>query len=172
MCSLIDLVALAVFLCIQRRHLEQVKAALPAILEVLYACSSESDDEEKDNYQDLFRTAVGIGTSIQAICGKMVCFFDRRIFMHSQELIVYNLFYIKSYPRTCNRLEEEKKSYMQYLVFMSCKIQLSINTTSLSLCLYVFYDLIILSNGTLGSCIKKQTCKYYFKLLFTCSAIF
>ncbi|XP_065007733.1 aberrant root formation protein 4-like [Musa acuminata AAA Group] len=61
-----------VFLCIQRRHLEQVNAALPAILEVLYACSSESDDEEKDNYQDLFSTAVGIGTSIQAICGKMV----------------------------------------------------------------------------------------------------
>ncbi|THU63714.1 hypothetical protein C4D60_Mb01t18750 [Musa balbisiana] len=60
-----------VFLCIQRRHLEQVKAALPAILEVLYACSSEYDDEVKDNYQDLFSTAVGIGTSIQAICGKM-----------------------------------------------------------------------------------------------------
>lgn len=56
----------------QRRHVEQVKVAVPVILEVLNAISSESDDEDKDSLSDLFGAAISIGTSIQAICEKMV----------------------------------------------------------------------------------------------------
>ncbi|EHA8588165.1 aberrant root formation protein 4 [Cocos nucifera] len=54
----------------QRRHVEQVKVAIPVILKVLNAISSESNHEDKDN--DLFGAAISIGTSIQAICEKMV----------------------------------------------------------------------------------------------------
>ncbi|WOK98278.1 aberrant root formation protein 4 [Canna indica] len=58
--------------CIQRRHLEQVKVALPIILNILHASSSESDEEDKDNLRSLFGAAVNIGISIQGVCGEMV----------------------------------------------------------------------------------------------------
>nr|XP_010913381.1 aberrant root formation protein 4 isoform X2 [Elaeis guineensis] len=56
----------------QRRHVEQVKVAIPVILKVLNAISSVSNDEDKDSLNDLFGAAISIGTSIQAICEKMV----------------------------------------------------------------------------------------------------
>ncbi|XP_008802004.1 aberrant root formation protein 4 isoform X2 [Phoenix dactylifera] len=56
----------------QRRHVEQVKVAIPVILKVLNVISSEPDDEDKDSLNDLFGAAISIGTSIQAICEKMV----------------------------------------------------------------------------------------------------
>lgn len=57
----------------QRHHVEQVKVAIPVILKVLNAISSESNDEDRDSLNDLFGAAISIGTSIQAICEKMVC---------------------------------------------------------------------------------------------------
>ncbi|KAM0933876.1 putative YAP-binding/ALF4/Glomulin [Dioscorea sansibarensis] len=56
--------------CIQRHHVEQVKVALPAVLEVLYAISSESDEED-DSLDDMFCEAILFGKSIQAQCQKL-----------------------------------------------------------------------------------------------------
>lgn len=46
--------------------------ALPVILNVLHACTLETMVDDKDNLKGLFVEAVRIGTSIQALCGKMV----------------------------------------------------------------------------------------------------
>ncbi|KAK9279233.1 hypothetical protein L1049_012911 [Liquidambar formosana] len=59
-----------VFLSIQRRHFEQVKVAVPVILNVLKAVSSESEDEDSDS-EDLFDRAIGIANSIKAVCIKL-----------------------------------------------------------------------------------------------------
>ncbi|XP_074587196.1 aberrant root formation protein 4 isoform X3 [Curcuma longa] len=61
-----------VFLCIQRRHLEQIKVALPVVLNVLQASTSEADEEDKDTLRVLFGAAVNIAISIQTVCRKMV----------------------------------------------------------------------------------------------------
>ncbi|XP_042389497.1 aberrant root formation protein 4-like [Zingiber officinale] len=61
-----------VFLCIQRRHLEQVKVALPVVLDVLQASTSEAGEEDKDTLRGLFGAAVSIAISIQAVGRKMV----------------------------------------------------------------------------------------------------
>ena len=61
-----------VFLRIQRRQIEQVKVALPVILKVLNAASSDADEEDKHSLDDLFRAAYSIGTSIQRICEELV----------------------------------------------------------------------------------------------------
>ncbi|KAJ0984311.1 hypothetical protein J5N97_002667 [Dioscorea zingiberensis] len=59
-----------VLICIQRHHVEQVKVALPVVLNVLYAVSSEFD-EDKDSLCDLYHEAILFGKSIQAICQKL-----------------------------------------------------------------------------------------------------
>ncbi|XP_042453558.1 aberrant root formation protein 4-like isoform X1 [Zingiber officinale] len=61
-----------VFLCIQRRHLEQVKVALPVVLDVLQASTSEAGEEDKDTLRGLFGAAVSIAISIQEVGRKMV----------------------------------------------------------------------------------------------------
>lgn len=61
----------SVFLSIERRHFEQVKAAVPVILNVLKAMTSEIDDEDAD-VEDLFNKAIGIANSILTICVKLV----------------------------------------------------------------------------------------------------
>lgn len=61
----------SVFLSIPRRHFEQVKEAVPVILSVLKAMTSELDDEDT-NSEDLFARATSIANSIQTVCGKLV----------------------------------------------------------------------------------------------------
>ncbi|XP_020584062.1 aberrant root formation protein 4 isoform X2 [Phalaenopsis equestris] len=60
-----------VLLRIQRRHVEQVKVALPVILGVLTLASSESDEEDTDSLNKLFSAAISIGSSIQEVCQKL-----------------------------------------------------------------------------------------------------
>ncbi|RVW53824.1 Aberrant root formation protein 4 [Vitis vinifera] len=60
----------SIFLSIPRRHFEQVKEAVPVILSVLKAMTSELDDEDT-NSEDLFARATSIANSIQTVCGKL-----------------------------------------------------------------------------------------------------
>jgi len=46
--------------------------ALPVILKVLNAASSDADEGDKHSLDDLFRAAYSIGTSIQRICEELV----------------------------------------------------------------------------------------------------
>ncbi|CAL4997130.1 unnamed protein product [Urochloa decumbens] len=57
---------------IQRRHIEQVKVALPAVLKVMRATVSECDEEHGKAAVDLFNAAHGIGNAIQEMCTAMV----------------------------------------------------------------------------------------------------
>lgn len=61
--------AFSVFISIRRRQFEQVKEAVPVILNVLKAVSLESDEEELDN---VFDRAVEIANSIYEVCKKLV----------------------------------------------------------------------------------------------------
>ncbi|XP_043702216.1 aberrant root formation protein 4 isoform X2 [Telopea speciosissima] len=60
-----------VFLCIQRRVFEQLKAAVPGILNALKVVSSELDDEEKNSITDLISRVIGIATSMQSASQKL-----------------------------------------------------------------------------------------------------
>ncbi|KAK7383476.1 hypothetical protein VNO78_29155 [Psophocarpus tetragonolobus] len=57
-----------VFISIQRRQFEQVKEAVPIILNVLKAVSLESDEAE---LEDVFDKAVEIANSIYEVCNKL-----------------------------------------------------------------------------------------------------
>ncbi|XP_044431066.1 aberrant root formation protein 4 isoform X2 [Triticum aestivum] len=57
---------------IQRRHIEQVKVVLPAILRVMHANLSECDGEHGMSAVDLFSAALRIGNAIQEMCKTMV----------------------------------------------------------------------------------------------------
>ncbi|VAI71142.1 unnamed protein product [Triticum turgidum subsp. durum] len=57
---------------IQRRHIEQVKVVLPAILRVMHANLSEYDGEHRMSTVDLFSAALRIGNAIQEMCKTMV----------------------------------------------------------------------------------------------------
>ncbi|CAL5010578.1 unnamed protein product [Urochloa decumbens] len=57
---------------IQRRHIEQVKVVLPAVLKVMRATVSECDEEHGKSVVDLFNAAHGIGNAIQEMCTAMV----------------------------------------------------------------------------------------------------
>ncbi|XP_059658221.1 aberrant root formation protein 4 isoform X2 [Cornus florida] len=59
-----------VFVAIQRRHFEQIKAAVPVVLNVLTAVSLDSNDRD-ENSKDLFDRSIGIANSIQAVCVKL-----------------------------------------------------------------------------------------------------
>ncbi|CAL5358888.1 unnamed protein product [Camellia sinensis] len=61
-----------VFLSIQRRQFEQVKEAVPVIINVLKAMSSELDEGDTD-YEDLLNRSIDVANSIQAVCVKLVC---------------------------------------------------------------------------------------------------
>lgn len=58
---------------IQRRHIEQVKVALPVVLKVMHAAVSECVEEHGSAAVDLFNAAHGIGNAIQEMCKSMVC---------------------------------------------------------------------------------------------------
>lgn len=64
-----------VLVSIRRRQFEQVKEAVPVIINVLKAISSESDDGDTD-YEDLLNRSIDIAKAVQEICLKLVC--DRR----------------------------------------------------------------------------------------------
>lgn len=66
--------------------------AIPVILKVLNVISSEPDDEDKDSLNDLFGAAISIGTSIQAICEKMVCIFLVAATIHAPMFVLMALF--------------------------------------------------------------------------------
>ncbi|XP_047065610.1 aberrant root formation protein 4 [Lolium rigidum] len=57
---------------IQRRHIEQVKVVLPAVLRVIRTAISEPDVEHGMTAVDLFNSALGIGSAIQEMCKTMV----------------------------------------------------------------------------------------------------
>ncbi|KAI7987755.1 Aberrant root formation protein 4 [Camellia lanceoleosa] len=59
-----------VFLSIQRRQFEQVKEAVPVIINVLKAMSSELDEGDTD-YEDLLNRSIDVANSIQAVCVKL-----------------------------------------------------------------------------------------------------
>nr|CAD1840159.1 unnamed protein product [Ananas comosus var. bracteatus] len=61
-----------VFVQIQRHHVEQVKAALPIILQVLRAISSDCHEEARDAINILFEAAIRIGNSMQEMCKRVV----------------------------------------------------------------------------------------------------
>ncbi|XP_020103591.1 aberrant root formation protein 4 isoform X2 [Ananas comosus] len=61
-----------VFVQIQRHHVEQVKAALPIILQVLRAISSDCHEEASDAINILFEAAIRIGNSMQEMCKRVV----------------------------------------------------------------------------------------------------
>ncbi|CAD6339725.1 unnamed protein product, partial [Miscanthus lutarioriparius] len=56
---------------IQRRHIEQVKVALPVVLKVMHAAVSECVEEHGSAAVDLFNAAHGIGNAIQEMCKSM-----------------------------------------------------------------------------------------------------
>ncbi|CAN6459781.1 unnamed protein product [Victoria cruziana] len=59
-----------VFLCTRRRHFEQIKTAIPVVLNVL---ESASPEEENEVYlHSLFQRGIIIASSIQEVCGKLV----------------------------------------------------------------------------------------------------
>lgn len=64
--------SLTVLLAIQRRHFEQVKVAVPVVLNVLKAVCSEFSARDTE-CMNLFISALGIADSIRAICEKLVC---------------------------------------------------------------------------------------------------
>ncbi|KAG8369339.1 hypothetical protein BUALT_Bualt14G0001100 [Buddleja alternifolia] len=59
-----------VLVLIQRRHYEQVKTAVPVILNALETISSKSDDEDPE-YEKLFHKAIGVANSIREVCLKL-----------------------------------------------------------------------------------------------------
>ncbi|KAM0922327.1 hypothetical protein ACQ4PT_006261 [Festuca glaucescens] len=61
-----------VLMLIQRRHIEQVKVVLPAVLRVIRTAISEPDVEHGMTAVDLFNSALGIGIAIQEMCKTMV----------------------------------------------------------------------------------------------------
>jgi hypothetical protein len=62
-----------VFILIQRRHYEQLKVAVPIVLNVLKDISLETDVQ----VEDLFDKALGIASSIRDVSSKLVCKFDK-----------------------------------------------------------------------------------------------
>ncbi|ONM01154.1 aberrant root formation protein 4-like isoform X3 [Zea mays] len=60
-----------VFTLIQRRHIEQVKVALPVVLKVMHATVSECVEEHGSAAVDLFNAAHGVGKAIQEMCISM-----------------------------------------------------------------------------------------------------
>lgn len=66
MCFLVS-----VFTIIERRHFEQVKVAVPGVLKILKSISEETDNEDAD-VEDLFIKTIGIASSINMICVKLV----------------------------------------------------------------------------------------------------
>ncbi|OMO61612.1 YAP-binding/Alf4/Glomulin [Corchorus capsularis] len=59
-----------VFLSLQRRHFEQIKVAVPAIVKVVKAITSESDYEDSD-LESLFDRVINIADSIHAVSSKL-----------------------------------------------------------------------------------------------------
>ncbi|XP_051207239.1 aberrant root formation protein 4 isoform X2 [Lolium perenne] len=57
---------------IQRRHIEQVRVVLPAVLRVIHTAISEPDVEHGMTAVDMFNSALGIGSAIQEMCKTMV----------------------------------------------------------------------------------------------------
>lgn len=62
----------SVFLSIQRRQFEQIKVALPILLNAVKAASFDLDDGDI-GFKDLFEGAISIGKSILGTCQKLVC---------------------------------------------------------------------------------------------------
>lgn len=58
---------------IQRRHVEQVKVVLPAVLKVMHATVSKCDEDHGKASVDIFNAALRIGNTIQEMCKAMVC---------------------------------------------------------------------------------------------------
>ncbi|XP_031483362.1 aberrant root formation protein 4 isoform X2 [Nymphaea colorata] len=61
-----------VFLCTRRRHFEQIKTAVPMVLNVLESASSELSEEDDGYLHSLFERGTAIASSIQEVCGKLV----------------------------------------------------------------------------------------------------
>uniref|UniRef100_A0A0D9X6B9 Uncharacterized protein n=1 Tax=Leersia perrieri TaxID=77586 RepID=A0A0D9X6B9_9ORYZ len=61
-----------VLVLIQRRHTEQVKVALPAVVRVMNAAVPECYEEDGKSVADMFNAALRIGNAIQEMCEKMV----------------------------------------------------------------------------------------------------
>ncbi|KAF2919019.1 hypothetical protein DAI22_08g103600 [Oryza sativa Japonica Group] len=61
-----------VLVLIQRRHTEQVKVTLPAVLRVMNAVIPECDEEHGKIIVDMYNAALRIGNAIQEMCKKMV----------------------------------------------------------------------------------------------------
>lgn len=68
----IDSFLVPVIVLIQRRLYEQVKNAVPVILNVLMTMCLKSDDEDK-HYEEVFRRATDIAGSIRTVSVKLVC---------------------------------------------------------------------------------------------------
>lgn len=66
-----DAFLVPVIVLIQRRLYEQVKNAVPVILNVLTTMCLKSDDEDRD-YEKLFHRASGIAFSIRTVSAKSV----------------------------------------------------------------------------------------------------
>lgn len=63
----------SVFISVQRRHYEQLKVAVPIVLNVLKDMSVETDVQ----VEDLFDKALGIAVSIRDVSSKLVCKCDK-----------------------------------------------------------------------------------------------
>uniref|UniRef100_A0A0E0I9V2 Aberrant root formation protein 4 n=1 Tax=Oryza nivara TaxID=4536 RepID=A0A0E0I9V2_ORYNI len=61
-----------VLVLIQKRHTEQVKVTLPAVLRVMNAVIPECDEEHGKIIVDMYNAALRIGNAIQEMCKKMV----------------------------------------------------------------------------------------------------
>lgn len=64
---------LPAFLSIQRRQFEQIKEAVPVVLNVLKSVSAESDNGEDDRVEYLIAIVINIATSMQEVCQNIVC---------------------------------------------------------------------------------------------------
>ncbi|KAI3857705.1 hypothetical protein MKW92_035676 [Papaver armeniacum] len=60
-----------VFLRIERRKFEQIKVALPVVLNVLKSVVAESDNEKDGHFEELFARVLNIATSMQEVSQQM-----------------------------------------------------------------------------------------------------
>ena len=94
--------------------------ALPVILKVLNAASSDADEGDKHSLDDLFRAAYSIGTSIQRICEELVNILLHYLYIlaHSFVDLYLQSDFCENYHLNPHRKEEGSRSFVLYLVYM------------------------------------------------------
>ncbi|KAG2691419.1 hypothetical protein I3760_08G008100 [Carya illinoinensis] len=121
-----------VILSIRRHHYEQVKVAVPVIVNVLKVVTSETDDGDTE-IEGLFDRAVGIANSIHTVCTKLVC--DIFIYYISRfvELFLATLYKFSIRVLTFCAVQQEGKSNEKLCALLGLYVLESMALVSISL---------------------------------------